>query len=87
MELAADLTKLTAEPTGREGVVQVHLDFHANEPSEATSTNETLVERAVAALVTAGIGVLEVSARSSLEDVFAELTTERSPKKRRGKRS
>ncbi|HEX7670237.1 MAG TPA: ABC transporter ATP-binding protein [Polyangiaceae bacterium] len=55
------------------GLVRVDLVFGSAEPTN-TADGSTL-ERAVQALVTAGLGVREATlARATLEDVFAELT-------------
>jgi ABC-2 type transport system ATP-binding protein len=55
------------------GLVRVNLVFAITEP--AAPTDGSVLERAVAALVAAGVGVREATlARATLEDVFAELT-------------
>jgi hypothetical protein len=61
-------------------------DASANDVTTDDRAAAELTEQAVAAIVGAGLGVLEVVPESSLEQVFAELTTRAPGGARRKKR-
>mgnify|MGYP000122276037 CR=1 FL=1 len=65
-----DVEETSLEAEGRDGTVRVAVAFADEQRGEATT------ESVVLALVKAGVGILEVTPTSSLEQVFAQLTVD-----------
>lgn len=65
-----DVSETSLEAEGSDGTIRLSVAFADEQRGEATT------EVVVQALVNAGIGILEVTPTSSLEQVFAQLTVE-----------